>query len=125
MSTVIAVAALCVALAAVIGLGVAVWWDQLSKSRPDWIVRRQVRSTFVVELNSGVTWQGVLIAADRRSLMLANPLNVTELDRAPIAAEGHVILDRTQVAHMQVAVTRARPPAAYVVTAEGFTEARG
>lgn len=123
MSAAIAIAALCVAVVAVLGVAASVWWDQMSRARPDWIVRRQARSMVIIELLSGETWQGVLLAADRRSVLLANPLNITDPDRPPVVAEGHVILDRSQIAHHQVALTTTvRQPGAFMVTADGFTE---
>jgi small nuclear ribonucleoprotein (snRNP)-like protein len=68
--------------------------------RADRIVRRLLRTEFVVTMKSGQTWQGVLTEADEHSLALMAVSEIA-LDGTRTPADGQVFLPRRDVAYMQ------------------------
>jgi len=66
---------------------------------PDRLVRSHVRSRFVVTMQSGDTFEGLLDEADDLTVVLVDAWAVTEQSRVQV--DGRLFLPRVEVAYMQ------------------------
>lgn len=69
--------------------------------RPDRIVRRHVRTKFLITMKDGSTWRGVLMEADELTLSLFDA-EALGADGTPTPADNQVLLPRGDVAYMQI-----------------------
>jgi len=67
---------------------------------PDRILQRLVRTRFLVATRTGATWDGVLMEADERSVVLRDA-KVIGTDGTETPADGEVLIPRGDVAYMQ------------------------
>lgn len=68
-------------------------------SRRDRLVRKCLRSRFVVTLRSGATFEGLLLDADDMTVVLADAFAVDTTTRAKV--DGALYLPRSEVDYMQ------------------------
>jgi len=66
---------------------------------PDRLVRDSLRSRFVVTMQSGEAFEGVLLDADDATAVLVDAWAVTEQSRVQV--DGRLYLPRVEVAYMQ------------------------
>lgn len=64
------------------------------------IWRRMIRGTFLVTLDTGDAFRGVMDTADRRSMILQQ-CTYLKPDGSELPVDGRMILDRTRVAYIQ------------------------
>jgi small nuclear ribonucleoprotein (snRNP)-like protein len=69
-------------------------------ARSDRIVRRYLRTKFLITMKNGQTWSAVLMEVDEHSLSLADTEFINP-DGTRTPAEGQVFLPRADVAYMQ------------------------
>lgn len=68
---------------------------------PDRIVRKSVRSEYLVTTVHGDTFRGLLVDADARTLVLANVDQITGTDGRSVSVAGEVYIPRDSVKYMQ------------------------
>lgn len=66
----------------------------------DRVIRAQVHERLLVTMDSGQTFDGLLVDADASTLMLANA-SVVSADGSKVPADGHIYLPRFDVSYMQ------------------------
>lgn len=66
---------------------------------PDRLVRAHLRSRFVVTMQSGDTFEGLVDDADDVTVVLVDAWAVTEQNRVQV--DGRLFLPRSEVAYMQ------------------------
>lgn len=69
-------------------------------SRADRVVRRLLRTEFLVTMKTGQTWQGILLEVDDRTLVLHSAAEI-QPDGTRVSADGQIYLPRSDVAYMQ------------------------
>lgn len=67
---------------------------------PDRIIRRHVRSRFLITMTGGATWDGVLYEADDLTLVLRDASHINA-DGSKVAVDSELFLPRIDVAYMQ------------------------
>lgn len=95
------IVALCLAVAAVLGVSGYVWWSQLSENRPDRVVKSQVKGQALVTMVNQESFQGILDAADHRTIALIDATQITDATMKPIPVDGRLLLPRDRVAYIQ------------------------
>lgn len=68
--------------------------------RTDRIVKRLMRTKFLVTTKDGQTWEGVLMDADPSTFLLVEAALVAG-DGTRTAADGQILISRSDVAYMQ------------------------
>lgn len=69
-------------------------------ARSDRVVKRYLRTRFLITTKENRTWEGLLVEADDRSLLLLHA-ELIAADGTRTAADGQVFLPRADVAYMQ------------------------
>lgn len=77
-------------------------------SRRDRILRSHLRYRVVVTMRDGATWDGVVMDADDRTLILRD-VEAVQPDKSRVAADGEVLIPRDQVAYVQAVPSMQRP----------------
>ena len=67
---------------------------------PDRILRGLLRVRFLVTTHGGSTWDGLLMEVDERTIVLRD-VKVIGTDGTETAADGEVLIPRSDVAYMQ------------------------
>lgn len=81
----------------VVAAVVAVWWLRSI----DVLVRRQMRRQVVLELRSGETFRGVVLAVDGRSITLGSVESLIATQTEPVPVDGELLIPRGDVKFMQ------------------------
>ena len=68
-------------------------------ARRDQLIRQAFRDRFVVTMRSKETFEGLLLDADDRTVVLADAYALTGRDR--VSVDGSLYLPRAEVAYMQ------------------------
>lgn len=77
-------------------------------SRPDRILRSHLRYRLVVTMRDGATWDGVVMDADERTLILRD-VEAIQPDKTRVPADGEVLVPRDQIAYCQSVPSMQRP----------------
>jgi hypothetical protein len=77
-------------------------------SRRDRIMRSHLRYRLVVTTHEQATWDGVLIDADDRTLVLRD-VEAVQTDGTRVPADGEVLVPRVDVAYVQSVSEMQRP----------------
>lgn len=81
-------------------VGTAFTAAEFAARRPR-IHRLRFKSSVIVTLQSGATFEGVLFDFDRHALVLRDAKLLSAGQRAPVAVDGEVVLLRDRVEYMQ------------------------
>lgn len=93
--------AFALALAALVAIAVGVWRGTFAASRPDWVIRDQLKSQILVTMDDGTGFRGALEHADRMSLTMLGAYQLSVSQEAPVKANGRMILPRAKIAYIQ------------------------
>ena len=66
----------------------------------DRLLKSRLREVFVITLDDGSAWKGLLYAVDDRSLILRDAEALTS-EQAGVLVDGELVLPRDRVAYMQ------------------------
>lgn len=67
----------------------------------DLLIRRQLRRQVVVELQSGETFRGLLVAADARTILMTRVELLRSEQAASVSVDGDLLIPRGDVKYMQ------------------------
>ena len=85
------------ALGLLVVAAVVVWWQR----SVDVLIHSYARRTVVVELHSGETFRGLLVATDGRSITLQRAEALGAAQTVPVSVDGELLIPRSDVKYLQ------------------------